>query len=64
MADIKRKKKTLSLEQKVEILRKLENGVKANRLAMEYEVSESAITYIKKIKKRYWKQLQTPQPVS
>lgn len=44
------KQTRLSLEQKVEILGKLDKGVKANRLAIEYKVSESAISQIKKKK--------------
>lgn len=43
----KRKKKTLTLEQKVEIIQKLDRGVQGNRLAIDYDVSKSAITYIK-----------------
>lgn len=46
----KGKQTRLSLEQKVEILGKLDKGVKANRLAIEYAVSESAISQVKKKK--------------
>lgn len=44
------KQKRLTLEQKVEILKKLESGVRANRLAIDFGVTEGAITYIKKKK--------------
>lgn len=49
MAPVKptRKKNTLTLEQKVKILNQSSNGITGKRLAMEYGVSESAITYIK-----------------
>lgn len=43
----KRKKITLSIEQKVQIIQKIDDGVRANRLAFDYGVSNSAITYIK-----------------
>lgn len=45
--DKKRKKTTLTLEQKTDILGKLDKGVKANRLAIDYGVSKSSISYIK-----------------
>lgn len=44
------KQNRLSIERKVEILGKLEKGFKANRLAIEYNVTESAISQIKKRK--------------
>lgn len=44
------KQTRLNLEQKVEILGKLDKGVKANRLALEYNVTDSAISQIKKKK--------------
>lgn len=44
------KKKRLSLEQKVDILKKIDKGVRANRLAIDFGVSESAISQIKKQK--------------
>ncbi|XP_055306652.1 jerky protein homolog-like [Sitodiplosis mosellana] len=47
MSDRKRKKVTLSLSQKAEIIEKLGNGVMAKRIAEDYGVSESAISYIK-----------------
>lgn len=47
MSDKKRTKNTLSLSQKVEVLAKLDRGVKAKCIAQEYGVSESAISYIK-----------------
>lgn len=47
MSDTKRTKNTLTLSQKVEVLSKLENGVKAKCIAQEFGVSESAISYIK-----------------
>lgn len=43
----KRKKTTLTLEQKVEILEKLERGVHANRIAVDFGVCKSSISYIK-----------------
>lgn len=46
----KKTKPILSLEQKVEIIQKLDRGVKANRLASDYNVAESTISYIKKQK--------------
>lgn len=46
----KAKQNRLSLEDKVEILKRLDNGVRANRLALDYSVSESAISQIKKQK--------------
>lgn len=51
MADSKGKKpKTLSLEEKAEIIQKLERKVMAKRLAEEYGVAESTISYIKQKK--------------
>lgn len=47
MSDTKRKKVTLTLSQKVEIIQKLQQGVMAKRIAEDYGVSESAISYIK-----------------
>lgn len=44
------KQNRLTLKQKVEILKKLDNGVRANRLALEFGVSEAAISQIKKKK--------------
>lgn len=52
MADTKRTKKTLSLSEKAEILAKLERGITAKRIAQDYGVSESTITYIKKQKSK------------
>lgn len=45
-----RKKKTLTLEQKAEILSRLSAGVSGKRLALDFEVTESTITYIKQHK--------------
>lgn len=44
----KPKQVRLKLEQKVEILKKLENGVHGNRLAADYGISKVAISKIKK----------------
>lgn len=41
-------KSTLNLTQKSEILRKLDEGVSGKRLAQDYNIAESTITYIKK----------------
>lgn len=40
----------LNSQQKIDVLRKLDEGVKANRLAHDYKVTESAILQIKKRK--------------
>lgn len=47
MSNNKRKKNTLTLETKVKILKKLDEGVHGKRLAIDFNVSESAISYIK-----------------
>lgn len=47
MADRKRKKNTLSLQQKVDILGKLDKGVKASRISEEYGITNSTVTYYK-----------------
>lgn len=47
MSEKKQRKNTLSLSQKAEIISKLDRGVMAKRLAQEYGVAESTITYIK-----------------
>lgn len=52
MGDTKRRKITLSLLQKAEIIQKLERGVMAKRIAEDYKVSESAISYIKSQKSK------------
>lgn len=44
----KPKQNRLSLEQKVTVLKKLDEGVRANRLASDYGVTESAISQIKR----------------
>lgn len=44
------KQKRLTLEEKAEILKKLDKGVRANRLALDYGVSEAAISQYKKKK--------------
>lgn len=44
------KQKRLTLEQKSVILQKLDSGVRANRLALDYKVSEAAISQIKRKK--------------
>lgn len=46
----KPKKTKLNLEQKSKILQKLDSGVRANRLAIDFGVTESAISQIKKQK--------------
>lgn len=43
----KRKKNTLSLENKVKILEKLDKGVQGKRLALDFNVTTSSISYIK-----------------
>lgn len=43
----KRKKNTLTLEQKVEILGKLDRNIQANRVALDYGIAKSAVSYIK-----------------
>lgn len=48
----KPKQKRLTLEEKAAILRKLDEGVRANRLAIDFGVSESAISQIKKQKEQ------------
>lgn len=47
MGDAKRKKVTLSLLRKAEIIQRLERGMMAKRIAKDFGVSESAISYIK-----------------
>lgn len=44
------KQTRLTLEQKADILRKLGSGVRGNRLALDYGVSEAAISQVKKRK--------------
>lgn len=44
----KQKQIRLNLEEKVKVLKKLDNGVRANRLAIDFNVSEAAICKIKK----------------
>lgn len=51
MADKKVNKK-LSLEQKVEIIQQLDRGVMAKRVAQNFGVVDSAISYIKKNKEK------------
>lgn len=48
----KPKQNRLSLKQKVDILKKLDEGTNGNRLAVDFGVSKSAISQIKKQKKR------------
>lgn len=43
----KRKKNTLSLRDKVKILEKIDKGVQGKRLALDFNVTTSAISYIK-----------------
>lgn len=43
----KRKKNTLTLETKLKILKRLDKGVNGNRLAQDFNVTKSAISYIK-----------------
>ena len=40
-------KNTLSLDTKVKILKRLDEGVSGNRLAQDFNVAKSAISYIK-----------------
>lgn len=47
MSEPKRRKVALSLSQKVGILQKLDKVVTATRVAQDYGISISAITYIK-----------------
>lgn len=47
----KRKKNTLSLDNKVKILKRLNEGVHGSRLAQDFNVTKSAISYIKSKKK-------------
>lgn len=49
------KQKRLGLEEKVNILKKLESGVRGNRLAIDFGVTESAISQIKKQKAEIFK---------
>lgn len=44
----KPKQKRLNLEEKVQILKKLDEGVRGNRLAIDFGVSEAAISQVKK----------------
>lgn len=44
------KQKRLNLEEKAEVLKRLSDGVRANRVALDFGVSESAISQIKKQK--------------
>lgn len=48
----KPKQKRLNLEEKVQVLKKLDEGVRGNRLALDFGVSESAISQIKKQKEQ------------
>lgn len=48
--DDKPKQNRLSLEEKATILKKLDEGVRGNRLALDFGVSEGAISRIKKQK--------------
>lgn len=50
MADTKRKKNTLSLEQKARIIQQLQRGVQAKRIAQDFGVTESTISYTKQHK--------------
>lgn len=50
MSKPKSKQNRLSLNEKIIILKKLDDGVQANRLALDYGVSKSAISQIKKQK--------------
>lgn len=52
MESQKPKQKRLTLEDKVKILKKLDEGVRANRLAMDFGVSQAAISQIKKQKEQ------------
>lgn len=50
MAPIKRRKTTVTLKQKAEILSKLAKGFTPGRLAQDYGIANSTITYIKQHK--------------
>lgn len=52
MATAKPKQNRLSLDDKAQILRKLDEGVRANRLALDFGISESAVSQIKKQKQQ------------
>jgi transposase-like protein len=45
---VKRKRKSLSIEQKVDLLRKLDNGASVKRLCEEYSVGSSTVYDLKK----------------
>lgn len=45
-----RKQKRLSLQEKVQVLKRLHSGVRANRVAIDFGVTEGAISHIKKQK--------------
>jgi transposase-like protein len=47
---VKRKHKSLSIEQKVDLLRKLDNGASVKRLCEEYSVGSSTVYDLKKQK--------------
>lgn len=47
-----RKQKRLSLQEKVEVLKRLDSGVRANRVATDFGVTEGAISHIKKQKEQ------------
>lgn len=47
MSDSEQKKQTLSMDQNVQIWKKLDDGVHANQPALDFKVSELARWYIK-----------------
>lgn len=47
----KRKKNTLTLKDKVKILEKIDKGVQGKRLALDFNVTTSTISYIKSNRK-------------
>lgn len=51
MAPVKRIKTTLTLQQKADILHKLNKNITGKRISVEYKISKSTVTYIKKHKK-------------
>lgn len=49
-----RKQKRLNLQEKVQVLKKLDSGVRANRVALDFGVTEGAISQIKKQKEKIY----------
>lgn len=61
MSDPKRKKTCLNLQQKCEVLKKLDEGTTSSALTKEYSVAKSTISYIKKHKDEILSQATSPQ---